>query len=138
MAGQHPDLDLAPVVDAYGYLKIVLNPDGTVTRGLDDPTTPAVPDPDHPFAVRTKAVPLNPTHNTWARIYVPPSSPTPDQKLPLIVYYHGGGFVLMSPSSAINHNFCSLMAASLSAVFVSPGYCLAPEHRLPVAYDDAV
>ncbi|KAI6669220.1 hypothetical protein NL676_004105 [Syzygium grande] len=138
MAGQHPDLDPAPAVDAYDYLKIVLNPDGTITRGFNVPTTPAVPDPDQPSAVRTKDVPLDPTRNTWARIYVPPPSPQPDQKLPLIVYYHGGGFVLMSPSSTINHDFCSLMAAKLSAVVVSPSYRLAPEHRLPAAYDDAV
>ncbi|XP_030550520.2 probable carboxylesterase 120 [Rhodamnia argentea] len=138
MAGQHPDLDPAPAFDAYDYLKIVLNPDGTITRGLDDPTTPAVPDPDHPVAVRTKDVPLDPTHNTWARIYVPRASPPPDRKLPLIVYYHGGGFILFSPSSAINQNLCSLVAAKLGAVVVSPATASAPAHRLPAAYDDAM
>ncbi|KAL3718942.1 hypothetical protein ACJRO7_003969 [Eucalyptus globulus] len=138
MAGQHPDLDPAPAVDALDCIKIVVNPDGTVTRGLDMPNTPADPDPDQPSAVRTKDVPLNPAHNTWARIYVPRPSPPPDQKLPLVVYYHGGGFVICSPADAMHHVFCSLMAAKLGAVVVSPSYRLAPEHRLPAAYDDAV
>ncbi|KAF8039113.1 hypothetical protein BT93_B1613 [Corymbia citriodora subsp. variegata] len=138
MAGQHPDLDPAPAFDAYDYIKIVLNPDGTVTRGLDDPTVPAVPDPDQPFAVCTKDVPLDQTHNAWARIYMPRPSPPPGQKLPLIVYYHGGGFIFFSPSSVMIHNFCSLMAAKLGAIIVAPSYHLAPEHRLPAAYDDAV
>ncbi|KAK3408905.1 hypothetical protein EUGRSUZ_J01047 [Eucalyptus grandis] len=109
-----------------------------VTRGLDDPTVPAVPNPDQPFAVRSKDVPLDPTRNTWAQIYLPRPSPPPDRKLPLIMYYHGGGFILISPASVKNHNFCSLMAARLGAVVVSASYHLAPEHRLPAAYDDAV
>ncbi|XP_030439729.1 probable carboxylesterase 120 [Syzygium oleosum] len=138
MAGHQPNPDPVPAVDAHDYLKLVFNPDGTVTRGLDFATTPAEPDPDQPSAVRTKDVPLDPTHNTWARIYVPPPSPAPDQKLPLIVYYHGGGFVFVTPSATVNHDFCSLMAAKLCAVVVSPSYRLAPEHRLPAAYDDAV
>ncbi|KAL3718937.1 hypothetical protein ACJRO7_003964 [Eucalyptus globulus] len=138
MAGQHADLDPAPAVDAYDHLKLVLHPDGMVTRGLDDPTVPAVPNPDQPFAVRSKDVPLDPTRNTWARIYLPRPSPPPDRKLPLIVYYHGGGFILISPASVKNHNFCSLMAARLGAVVISASYRLAPEHRLPAAYDDAV
>ncbi|KAF8039112.1 hypothetical protein BT93_B1612 [Corymbia citriodora subsp. variegata] len=138
MAGQHPDLDPTPAVATQDYVNIVLNPDGTVTRDFAIPDTPADPDPDQPSAVRTKDVPVNPTRNTWARIYVPRPSPPPGQKLPLVVYYHGGGFVMCSPSESRHHAFCSLMAAKLGAVVVSPSYRLAPEHRLPAAYDDAV
>ncbi|KAL3718939.1 hypothetical protein ACJRO7_003966 [Eucalyptus globulus] len=140
MADQHPDLDPAPAIDAYNYLDLVLHPDGTVTRGcsFDIVNSPANPNPDQPSAVRTKDVPVDLTHNTWARIYVPSLSPPPDQRLPLIVYYHGGGFVYSSPAHDIYHDFCSLMAAKLGAVVVSPSYRLAPEHRLPAAYDDAM
>ncbi|XP_030550522.2 carboxylesterase 1-like [Rhodamnia argentea] len=138
MAGQHPDRNPNPAANAYDRPRVVLDPDGTFPRLLDDPKTPAVPDPDQPFAVRTKDVPINPTHGTWARIYLPRPPLPPDQKLPLIVYYHGGGFVYFSPSSTRIHEFCSLIAAKLSAVVVSSSYRLAPENRLPAAYDDAV
>ncbi|EXB80093.1 Carboxylesterase 1 [Morus notabilis] len=62
----------------------------------------------------------------------------PSKKLPLIVYYHGGGFIFLITASSINHDFCSKMAANLTAAVVSVDYRLAPMHRLPAAYDDAV
>ncbi|KAF4364923.1 hypothetical protein F8388_020637 [Cannabis sativa] len=142
----HHDYDTNPnpicTVDPYDYLKIIRNPDGrTITRHLQVPTKSASPDPTSLSPVLTKDVTLNPTHNTWIRIFLPSKALTntnnDDNKLPLIVYYHGGGFILLSVSSSFHHDFCSDMAAQLSAVVVSVEYRLAPEHRLPAAYDDA-
>ncbi|XP_028768568.1 carboxylesterase 1-like [Neltuma alba] len=135
---------LSGAVDPYESPYIRRNPDGSVNRIMSFPTTVATPDADSPSPVLSKDILLNPNHATFLRIFIPrraisssPSSPS-SSNLPLIVYFHGGGFVLLSASSSINHDFCSEMANQIPAVVVSVQYRLAPEARLPAAYDDAV
>ncbi|XP_010025249.2 carboxylesterase 1 [Eucalyptus grandis] len=129
-------------VNPLAYVQVTLNPDGTLNRDrFVFPDTSASPDPI-PSAgpVLSKDVPINPSHNTWARIFLPRhhARSCSEEKLPLIVYYHGGGFILCSPASNIFHELCITLARELSAVVVSVKYRLAPEHQLPMAYDDAV
>lgn len=54
---------------------------------------------------------------------------------PLVVYFHGGGFVL----GDLNQSdwLCSSVAARTGAVVVSIGYRLAPSHPHPAAVDDS-
>ncbi|XP_048127659.1 carboxylesterase 1-like [Rhodamnia argentea] len=129
-------------VNPLEYLQVTLNPEGTLNRDcFIFPDTSATPDPTLPAGpVLSKDVPINPSHNTWARIFLPhhARSCSAEEKLPLIVYYHGGGFILGSPASNIFHEFCVALARELSTVVVSVKYRLAPEHRLPLAFDDAV
>ena len=133
-------------IDPYEYLQIIQNSDGTIKRLCEIPSTPAAPDHNDSTSVITKDATLNPNHNTWVRIFLPrqaldktsTNNSVGNTKLPLIVYYHGGGFILLSADSTMNHDFCFNMALQLSAVVVSVEYRLAPEHRLPAAYDDAV
>lgn len=118
------------------------HPDGTITRLMEFPSTPAAPDPSSPSPVLTNDFPLNPTHKTFVRLFLPKSalslSSTDSKKLPIIVYYHGGGFVLLNADSTLFHGFCSALAAHAPAIVVSVEYRLAPENRLPAAYEDAV
>ncbi|KAF8044309.1 hypothetical protein BT93_A2333 [Corymbia citriodora subsp. variegata] len=129
-------------VNPLEYLQVTLNPDRTLNRELFIfPDTSAIPDPTpHAGPVLSKDVPINPSHNTRARIFLPHhrARSGSGEKLPLILYYHGGGFILCSPASNIFHEFCVTLARELSAVVVSVAYRLSPEHRLPAAYDDAV
>ncbi|KAK7823501.1 carboxylesterase 1 [Quercus suber] len=88
-----------------------------------------------PPPIITKDVTLNPNHNIWLRIFLPSqalaSTSNKITKFPLIVYYHGEGFITSSAASTMKNDFCSNMALQLAVVVVSVKYRLAPEHRLP-------
>lgn len=118
-----------PSGDPYKFLNITLNSDGSLTRHRDFPKLPPT---EH-----SKDIPLNPNNKTFIRLFKPRSIP-PESKLPILVYFHGGGFILYSAASAPFHESCSKMADRLQTVILSVEYRLAPEHRLPAAYDDGV
>ena len=65
------------------------------------------------------------------RVYKPESG----EKLPVIVYYHGGGFVFGTLNEY--NTFCAKLAYFSSALVVSVDYRLAPEHPYPAAVEDA-
>ncbi|KAL2556009.1 putative carboxylesterase [Forsythia ovata] len=130
-----------PTVDPYGYLGMAPNTDGSIIRIVENiPNTPACPNPSDSNPVLTKDIPVNESNNTWVRIFLPRKvfDSAPAGKLPVIVYYHGGGLILLSAASTIFHEFCSNVAVQIPAVIVSSEYRLAPEHRLPAAYDDCM
>lgn len=77
--------------------------------------------------------------NIWARLYVPKiSSSCQGNKLPLLIYFHGGGFCVGSSSWICYHEFLAKLASIANCVIMSINYRLAPENRLPAAYDDGV
>ncbi|XP_031112272.1 probable carboxylesterase 8 [Ipomoea triloba] len=124
--------------EAYKFLKIVPNPDGSLTRQNPIPTVPYTPSEDDQLAL-FKDVPLNTSTGTFIRLFrPPPPAAASTAKLPLIIYFHGGGFILFSVSSVIFHDSRIRLAAEVPAVIASVEYRLAPEHRLPAAYDDAM
>ncbi len=56
--------------------------------------------------------------------------------LPVILYFHGGGFVKGCNDSVVN--ICSYLQMHTSAVVVSVDYRLAPEHPFPAAVEDCL
>ena len=64
------------------------------------------------------------------RLYRPRSG-----TLPLLVYFHGGGWVV--GSVAISDPFCRALANASGCAVLSVEYRLAPEDRYPAAADDA-
>lgn len=69
-----------------------------------------------------------------ARAYPPPGRPT-DGASPVILWYHGGGFVLCDLDSA--DGICSRLATATGATVLSVDYRLAPETPWPAAHRDA-
>ncbi len=67
-----------------------------------------------------------------ARLY----HPAPGETLPLVVFFHGGGWV-WGDLDLTDAN-CRLMASVGNVAVLSVDYRLAPEHRFPAAADDAV
>jgi len=58
-----------------------------------------------------------------------------DHQLPVIVYFHGGGFVFNDIES--HDKICRRIARDNNAVVVSVEYRLAPEHKFPKGLHDA-
>ncbi|XP_057497174.1 probable carboxylesterase 16 [Actinidia eriantha] len=60
------------------------------------------------------------------------------RKLPVILQFHGGGFVSGSCDAVANDLFCRRIAKLLDAIVIAVGYRLAPENRYPAAFEDGV
>ncbi|CAK9137370.1 unnamed protein product [Ilex paraguariensis] len=60
------------------------------------------------------------------------------RKLPVILQFHGGGWVSGSNDSVANDLFCRRIAKLCDAVVVAVGYRLAPENRYPAAFEDGL
>ncbi|KAK7343387.1 hypothetical protein VNO77_12082 [Canavalia gladiata] len=72
--------------------------------------------------------------NIWARFYVPNCQ----HKLPLLVYFHGGGFCVGSAAWSCYHDFLARLSVKVGCLIMSVNYRLAPENPLPAAYDDGL
>lgn len=83
--------------------------------------------------VRNLAVP-GPGGNIPVRLYRPKGSGQAD-KLPVLVYYHGGGWVIgdLETHDIICRELCNRSGAAV----VSVDYRMGPEHRFPAAVEDA-
>ncbi|KAJ9167231.1 hypothetical protein P3X46_021897 [Hevea brasiliensis] len=88
--------------------------------------------------VKTTDITIDKARNLWFRLYTPTTT-TDDGAgtgLPVIFFFHGGGFAFMAPSSKPFDELCYGLARELSAIIISVNYRLAPEHRWPSEYED--
>lgn len=69
------------------------------------------------------------------RIYFPLNPDTSNSGPPVLIYFHGGGFVLCDLDS--HDSCCRRLANGIGAVVVSVDYRLAPEFPFPAAVQDA-
>lgn len=108
--------------------------DGRVERFSGNDVVPA--DVDVETGVKCKDVVISPELKVSARLYLPQAAGH-GRKLPVLVYFHGGGFIVESAFSPTYMKHLCLVSAEANAVIVSVDYRLAPEHPLPAAYDDS-
>ncbi|KAL3499884.1 hypothetical protein ACH5RR_038977 [Cinchona calisaya] len=130
-----------PRTDPYGYLGLVRNPDGSDTRkSNDDPKTPISSYNGSPTLL-VKDITVNESKNTWARVFLPKeainSSPA-GRKFPLLIYIHGGGFVICNVATPLFDKLYRIFTPEIPVMLVSIEYRRAPEHRLPAAYEDCL
>ncbi|KAL6639561.1 hypothetical protein ACP70R_023291 [Stipagrostis hirtigluma subsp. patula] len=103
---------------------------------IGDRRAPAMPGPNV-SGVRTADIDIDASNGLWVRVFSP-SAVAGNAPLPVVVYFHGGGFVLFSAASRLYDAFCRRLCLGLGAVVVSVNYRLAPQHRFPAAYDDGI
>jgi acetyl esterase len=110
-----PPLHALPVADARAMMAALV--------GMSAPATLPL------AAVADRTVP-GPAGEVPVRIYTPQGSGPRS----VIVYFHGGGWVLGGLDT--HDGVCRELAAGTGAVIVSVDYRLAPEHKFPAAADD--
>lgn len=93
-------------------------------------TMPQAP-PDPRVCTRDHAVPRPDGSTMLVRTYRPAGA---TGVLPVVMWFHGGGFVLGSVD--VDDPYCTELALRTSAVVVSPEYRLAPEHPFPAGVED--
>src|SRR3989441_9991920 len=65
------------------------------------------------------------------RIYLPARA----ESVPMLVYFHGGGWVVGNLETV--DAFCRMIANAAGCIVVSVNYRHAPEHKFPAAVEDA-
>nr|GMD46325.1 probable carboxylesterase 15 [Ipomoea batatas] len=121
------------VEDCSGILQVYS--DGSIFRSKEEDINFPFPVHDDD-SVHWKDSVFDRTHGLNLRIYKPRSSAAA-VSLPIVFFFHGGGFCVGSRTWPNCHSCCLRLCAGLQAVVVAPDYRLAPEHRLPAAMDDA-
>ncbi|XP_040378014.1 probable carboxylesterase 17 [Oryza brachyantha] len=123
----------AVVEEIHGLIRVY--GDGYVER------LPAIPDVPCtwgttalPGVVVARDVVVDRATGVWARLYAPAAA----GRVPVVVYFHGGGFCVGSAAWSCYHEFLAKMAARAGCAVMSVDYRLAPENRLPAAFDDGV
>lgn len=95
---------------------------------LFDPKASPSRKPDN--GVVSSDIVVDTTRKLWFRLY---SNTTTAGKMfvPIVVYFHGGGFAYMAANSMSYDDLCKRLAREIPAVVVSVNYRLSPEHRYP-------
>ncbi|XP_074306906.1 putative carboxylesterase 2 [Silene latifolia] len=113
---------------------LVIYKDGRVERFLGTQSIP--PSIDSLTGVESKDVVVSTETGVSVRLYKPQGLKS-NEKVPLLVYFHGGAFLVETASSPLYHSYLNVLSSKGNIIVVSVDYNRAPEHPLPAAYDDS-
>lgn len=128
-----PKPEAQTMLDALAALELppLETLDAETQRTIFGSENPDGPPPPEVASVKDRTIPGQ-AGDIPVRIY----RPTDDTGLPILTYFHGGGWVIGDLNS---HDYiCRALANAAGAVVVSIEYRLAPEHVFPASYDDCV
>jgi acetyl esterase len=117
-------LDAMPPMPDFASIDLAL-----LRAGMESPALLSPGDPEPVERVAERSVP-GPGGAIRVRVYTPKGR----GPHPVLVYFHGGGFVLCSLDT--HDGTCRSLANASGALVVSVDYRLAPEHRFPAAPED--
>ncbi|TVU21776.1 hypothetical protein EJB05_31437, partial [Eragrostis curvula] len=122
------------VEDFFGVVQLLS--DGSVVRRDESVLLPEQPVPAVP-GVQWRDIVYDATRGLKVRVYRPSVAADEGGKIPVLVYFHGGGYCLGSYNKpGLCDMFLQRITADLPAIVLSVQYRLAPEHRLPAAIED--
>lgn len=124
----HPQAQM--VIDFLGTTGFSFSGDLTPEE-LRNVSSATVPSPHEMASIQDRTIP-GPGGELPVRIY----RPSDDQGLPVVVFFHGGGWVIGSLDS--HDHACRAIATKAGCAVVAVDYRLAPEAKFPAAADDAV
>lgn len=115
-----------------GVVSLVVADDVAATRAGNRDLTQTLDEPDiRVGGIRSVSIP-GPVGVIPARHYRPAAAGAP---APLVVFYHGGGFVFGDLDT--HDAACRLICRDAGVHVLAIDYRLAPEHKVPAAVDDA-
>ncbi|KAI3833160.1 hypothetical protein MKX03_023057 [Papaver bracteatum] len=119
--------ELLPFVQVYK--------NGRVERFLEsERVPPSLQDPK--TGVSSKDIKISTNPDIYARLYLASKFINTTEKLPLLLFFHGGAFCIESAFSLYHQSYLNVLVSQANVVAVSVEYRLAPEFPLPIAYED--
>lgn len=99
-----------------------------LVRRLTGPVLPTV-------TIDDRTIPVRDGRAVGLRVYRPAAARA-GRPLPIVVFFHGGGWVFGAPASY--DPLCTFLCDGVEAIIASVDYRLAPEHPAPAGVDDGV
>lgn len=82
------------------------------------------------FSIQEEVIPCS-----WGDMKIRVYKPNDKDNLPLLLYFHGGGWVVCDLDT--HENVCRMIANRAGCCVISVDYRMGPEHKFPAAADDA-